>query len=149
MTTIARVQPVAAPDPIPRVNNDDPLEYRASPNEPSLRPSPCTNAGLHRMSAYASKASETHPSSRMKKKDGAAAARTRSRDWIVFRRTPIHRHGCQTGRNKIRLRRNRPRAARGITRVRRTSSRVHSSMTMPTGSAIQRTDQAYRDEHRS
>src|SRR5438874_696053 len=101
------------------------------------------------MSAYASKASETHPNSKKKKKDGAAAARTRSRDWIVFRRTPIHRHGCQIGRNKIRLRRNRPRAARGITRVRNTSSKVHSRMTMPTGSVTHRTAQAYRDDHQS
>jgi len=83
------------------------------------------------------------------KKEGAAAARTRSRDWIVFRRTPTHRQGRHTGRNKTRLRRNRPRSARGMTRVRSTSSNVQSRMMMPAGSAIQRIEQAYRDDHRS
>src|SRR5204863_7599032 len=92
-TTTARVHPLAAADPIPSVNNDDPPVYRASANEPSVRPSPWTNAGLHRMSAYPSKARETHPTSWTKKKTGAAADKTRSRDWAVFRRRPIPRLG--------------------------------------------------------
>src|SRR5439155_8198055 len=148
-TPTARVHPLAAPDPNPSVNSDDPLVYKASPNEPSLRPIPWTNPGLHRMSAYPSKARDTHPTSRTKKKTGAAAASTRSRDWTVFRRTPIHLQGFQIGRNRMRLRRNRPRAARGMTRVRSTSSSVHSRMTTPVGSAIQCIEQAYRCDHRA
>ena len=65
-------------------------------------------------------------------------ARIRSRAWTVLPRTPIHLQGRQIGRNRIRLRRTRPRAARGMTRVRNTSSRVQTTSTMPTGSAIHR-----------
>ena len=65
-------------------------------------------------------------------------ARIRSRAWTVLPRTPIHLQGRHIGRNRIRLRRTRPRAARGMTRVRNTSSRVQTTSTMPTGSAIHR-----------
>src|SRR6476469_7872740 len=128
---------------MPRVNNDDPLAYRASSNEPSVRPSPWTNAGLHRMSANPSRARETHPTSWRKKKTGAAADKTRSRDAAVFLRRPTQRHGRQRSRYRNRPRRVRPRAARGMTRLRSTSSKAYDKITTPTGSAIHRIDQAY------
>ena len=140
---MARVHPVATPLPEPSVNNDVPLKYIASANEPSPSPIPCTNAGLHRIRAYPTKARNTQPTSRTKKKKGAAAARTRSRACTVLRRTPIHLHGRHMGWNRIRLRRNRPRAARGMTSVRKTSSSVQRRRRMPAGSAIHRIDLAY------
>ena len=39
----------------------------------------------------------------------------RSRAWTVLRRTPIHLHGRHIGRNRIRLRRDRPRCRPGMT----------------------------------
>src|SRR6476659_7112558 len=129
---------------MPRVNNEDPLAYRASSNEPSVRPSPWTNAGLHRRSANPSRASETHPTSWRKKRTGAAVDKTRSLDAAVFLRRPIQRHDGQSSRYRNRPRRVRPRAARGMTRLRSTSNSAYDKITMPTGSAIHRIEQAYR-----
>src|SRR6266545_2696682 len=80
----------------------------------------------------------TQPTSRTKKKKGAATARTRSRAWTVLDLRPTHLHGRHIGWNSIRLRRKRPRAARGVTRVRNTSKSAPTSKTMPSGSAIHR-----------
>src|SRR4029434_8444075 len=63
---------------------------------------------------------------------------------IVLRRTPTHLHGRQIGRNRIRPRRDLPRAARGMTSVRKTSSSVHRRITMPAGRATHRIVAAYR-----
>ena len=50
--------------------------------------------------------------------------------------SPSQRHGRQDdSRNRIRLSRNRPCAARGVTTVRNTSRSVHARMTTPTTSA--------------
>src|SRR4029453_19131908 len=144
-TTTARGPPATSPAN-PRVNNDDPATYSASENESPPRSIPSTNAGLHRIRAYPSSAKDTQPTSRRKKKKGAAPARTRSRAWIVLRRTPTPLHGRPHTPKKIRLRRERPRAARGMTRVRKTSSSVHRRITTPAGSAIHRIVAAYRGE---
>src|SRR5436190_13334566 len=150
-TTTARVHPVATTALNPSVNSELPLKYRASPNVTGppvwIAWIPWTNAGLHSTSAYPITARAAHTASSTKKKNGAAPARIRSRPAVVLARTPTHRHGRHIGRNRSRASRVLPRAARGITSVLKTSSRVKSRMTKPTGSASQRMPEPTVDAH--